>query len=78
MGYKVTNLKFSVHPEGDSPFSEFSTYVHVEDEGGGAFLVLRQDESVHGVGGEVRLTLEEVEVILNEGKNLVGTHGATG
>ena len=47
----------TVLPEGESVFSEMSTKIEIDDEAGGAFLVVSQ---VWGAGnGSIRLTSEE-------------------
>lgn len=52
--YLLTPFRFFLHRRGTSPFCEQATEVRIEDEGGGAFIVLAYE------GQEVRLDPEEI------------------
>ena len=74
MKYATTILKVSVHREGVNPvFGEGNTYVKVEDEAGGPFLVIEQDDSDHHVTGlnQIRLEYEELQQVAEAGKMLM-------
>jgi hypothetical protein len=61
--YLKTNIVVSVHPEGENPvFSDSATHVCVDDESGGAFIVLKQTGE-NAQMGEVRLDFEEFKVV---------------
>ncbi len=48
-GWEMTILKVSVHNEKEHPnFGEYNTYVSVEDDAGGPYLVLEQCTDEHG------------------------------
>lgn len=68
--YLKTTLVVSVHPEGENPvFSDTATHVCVDDESGGAFIVLKQTHQDAQVG-EVRLDFEEFKLIAEVVENL--------
>ena len=48
MTYHLRPIKFIVAPAGAPTFSERATTVELDDEGGGEFLVVRQNTEEHG------------------------------
>ena len=48
MAYHLRPIKFIVAPAGEPTFSERATTVELDDEGGGEFLVVRQNTEEHG------------------------------
>lgn len=72
--YQTTILKVAVHREEEHPiFGEGVTYVKVEDEGGGPFIVIEQDDSdFHQKGmNHLRFDYEELQVIQEAAKMLM-------
>ena len=64
-------LIYAVHRDDSNPiYGEQTTHVSVEDEAGGAFIVLRQF-SDHPKLGEVRLEMDELETILRVSRRLM-------
>lgn len=66
----TTPLTYAVHNENDSPvFGESTTHVSVEDEAGGAFILLKQFN-----GGEqvLRFDLDELLAVTEAAKKLIG------
>jgi hypothetical protein len=67
----TTTLEVSVHLAGKNPvFGEGNTYVRLEDEGGGAFIVLRQTDD-DSKPGEIRLDPLELEAVVRATKQLI-------
>lgn len=59
MKYQQTILQVSIHREGNNPFfGEGNTYVSIDDEAGGPFVVIEQHEDVMKEG-VVRLDYQE-------------------
>lgn len=56
--YHRVTTAYTVLPKGDPLFSEMATTVRMDDEGGGAFVVLEQCHD-HGEKGRIRITEEE-------------------
>ena len=75
---RVTPLCVAVHQEGESPvFGEGTTHVQIEDEGGGAFVVLRQFGD-HEKEGELRFDIDELQVVAREAARMVRVCEAVG
>lgn len=71
MKYATTILTVAVHREGENPvFGEGNTYVKVDDEAGGPFLVLTQDTD-SGVESSIRLDYQEFLAIAEAAKMLM-------
>lgn len=69
--YKATPLVISIHQEGENPiFGERATHVCLQDEGGGAFIALRQSHD-DIKPGEVRLDMDELEFVLRVATELI-------
>jgi hypothetical protein len=70
--YRQTPIATSVHLDGDNPiFGESATHICLEDEAGGcAFIVLKQCHDLIEKG-EVRVDLEELELIAKVAKEMV-------
>ena len=69
--YKTTILQVSIHREESNPlFGEGNTYVKIEDECGGPFLIIEQtdDESKLGI---VRMDYEEFIAVAEAAKMLM-------
>ena len=69
--YKTTILQVSIHREDSNPmFGEGNTYVKVEDEAGGPFIVLEQaDDFIKN--GTIRLDYEEFQAVVEAAKMLM-------
>ena len=68
---RVTPVCVSVHMKGESPvYGEGVTHVQLEDEGGGAFVVLRQFGD-HEKAGELRFDIDELRAVAREAARLV-------
>jgi len=66
--YKKTVVSVMVSMgEGSPLYAEGATKITLEDEAGGGFLVLTQDDMSNGL----RLDLDELEFIYNVGKQMV-------
>lgn len=64
--YKISPLAMSVHPTGEDPILAVGvSHIRLDDEGGGQFLVLTQDDQ------SVRLGLQELEALLVAAKQLM-------
>lgn len=66
-----TILQVSVHRENNNPiFGEGNTYVRVEDDAAGPYIVMEQhdDDSASGV---VRFDYDELEVVMDAAKMLM-------
>ena len=69
--YKTTILQVSVHHEESNPiFGEGNTYVSVDDEAGGPFLVIEQTDDVME-NGKVRMDYEEFMAVAEAAKMLM-------
>ena len=74
MEYATTILKVAIHRTDENPvFGESTTYVKVDDEGGGPFLVITQDKTqFHNKDeNELRVEYEELVAIAEAGKMLM-------
>jgi hypothetical protein len=65
--------EFTVYPEGGSILSEGATIVKLVNEGAGEFIELTQPDEV----GSIRLEPEELELIANDAKILLGLNRGT-
>ena len=72
--FVLTPIAVSIHPEGENPvFSERATHICIDDDAGGAFLVIKQ--SVENLDpGIVRLDPDELEVVLAAAQSLIGAY----
>jgi len=64
--YTLTTVKISVHPKDENPFfSEQATYVSLDDEAAGAFLVLSQypDDVAPGIA-KMKINIDEFPLIV--------------
>ena len=71
---KITPIGMAVHLPDESPiYGESTIHVLVEDEAGGAFIVLRQvaSDGEDMKPGEVRLDLEELEAVMRAARRLI-------
>ena len=74
MKYATTILKVAIHRETEHPvFGEGNTYVEVDDEAGGPFLVIEQDDSEFHVDGrnQVGMDYEEFLAVAEAAKMLM-------
>jgi hypothetical protein len=72
--FATTILQVAVHREEEHPvFGEGNTYIKVDDEGGGPFITIEQDQSEHHVSGTntIRLDYEELQSIQEAAKMLM-------
>ena len=75
---RVTPVCVAVHREREHPvFGEGTTHVQIEDEGGGAFVVLRQFGD-HEKEGEMRFDVDELRVVAREAARMVRVCEAAG
>ena len=69
--YATTTLKVAVHREDVNPvFGESVTFVSVDDEAGGPFLVIEQHDDVARTGA-VRFDYEEFLAVAEAAKTLM-------
>ena len=69
--YKTTILQVAIHREDSHPiFGEGNTYVKVDDEAGGPFIVIEQHDD-HSEKGTVRFDYEELQAIQEAAKMLM-------
>jgi hypothetical protein len=69
--FKTTILQVSVHREESNPvFGEGNTYISVEDEAAGPFLVIQQTDDVME-HGKVRMDYEEFMAVAEAAKMLM-------
>ena len=64
--YQTTILQVAIHSENANPiFGEGVTHVKVDDEGGGPFIIIEQDDSeFHQKGmNQIRLDYDELQEI---------------
>jgi hypothetical protein len=67
---KMTITEVAVHPEDESPvFGRLRTLIRLDDEGGGAFVKLIQEDDF-GKLNEVRFDFKELEAIIEAVKLL--------
>ena len=70
--YQSTILSVAIHRPCDNPiYGECVTTVRVEDEAGGAFIAIRQNERPGVAEGEIWLDSEELELIVNEARRML-------
>lgn len=72
--YQTTILQVVIHREDENPvFGESNTYVKVDDEGGGPFLVITQDNTdFHNKEeNQIRVDYQELVAIVEAGKMLM-------
>ena len=69
--YKTTILQVSIHREESNPiFGEGNTYVSVDDEAAGPFLIIEQhDDNIEP--GKVRMDYEEFMAVAEAAKMLM-------
>ena len=69
--FKTTILQVSVHREDANPiFGEGNTYVSVDDEAGGPYLVIEQHDD-HSRNGTVRIDYDEFQAVAEAAKMLM-------
>ena len=69
--YKTTILQVSVHREESNPiFGEGNTYVSVDDEAAGPFLIIQQHDE-NSEPGKVRMDYEEFMAVAEAAKMLM-------
>ena len=74
INYVTTILKVAVHRDTENPvFGEGNTYVSIDDEAGGPFIVIEQDMSdFHNQHeNKIRLDFQELEEITKAAKMLM-------
>ena len=65
---KTTSIKKAIHVAGNNPISgDVAVHVSVEDEGGGAFLVIETVED----DGKIRIDLDELEAVLVAAREMI-------
>ena len=70
--YKTTIMQVSIHREEVSPiFGEGNTYVSVDDEAAGPFLVIEQHDDDGGEHGKLRFEYEEFVAVAEAAKMLM-------
>ena len=69
--YKTTILQVSIHLDESNPlFGEGNTYVKIEDECGGPFLIIEQTDDESKIG-TVRMDYEEFMAVAEAAKMLM-------
>ena len=69
--YKTTILQVCIHREESNPiFGEGNTYVSVDDEAGGPFLIIQQHDE-NSEPGKVRMDYEEFMAVAEAAKMLM-------
>jgi hypothetical protein len=64
MKYTTTTMSIAIHPETENPvFGEYVTTVALDDEAGGAFLLIKQVDPATGAINKIRVDFEEFDVI---------------
>lgn len=73
VNYTMTTSEIVIHRiENNFAFGELNTFVRLDDDAGGAFIVLRQPDS--SISGEIRLDPEEIALIAQAAKTLLDQH----
>lgn len=68
--YSMSTTEITIHRHDTNPvYGELNIKVRLEDEAAGAFISLSQSDSL--TPGEIRLDLEEVELIAEAAKTLL-------
>ena len=71
MKYKTTILQVAIHQEESNPnFGEGNTYVSIDDEAAGPFLVIEQHDD-NGEPGKLRFDYEEFLAVAEAAKMLM-------
>ena len=66
---KTSCIKKAIYVDGNNPISgDVAVHVSVEDEGGGAFLVI---ETVDDDCGKIRIDLDELEAVLVAAREMI-------
>ena len=69
--YKTTILQVSIHREESNPvFGEGNTYVKIDDEAGGPFLIIEQHDDESKIG-TVRMDYEEFMAVAEAAKMMM-------
>jgi hypothetical protein len=64
MKYTTTTMSIAIHPETENPvFGEYVTTVALDDEAGGAFLLIKQVDPVTGTINRIRVDFDEFDVV---------------
>ena len=75
---KTVITAMSVYRDGDNPmFGESSIVVRLEDEAGGAYIVLSQDTDDHGFQ-EMRFDMDELKAVYKCAKKLLESYNEQG
>ena len=76
MKYETTTLKMVVHHKETNPiYDESCTFVSLNDEAGGLFLVIEQ-QNEDAKAGTIKLDPDEVDVVYNACKKLLNQKSA--
>lgn len=74
MKYLCTTLCVSIHLDTDNPvFGESATHISIDDEAGGPFIVLAQDNEANEEK-ELRFDAEELEHVCQVAKDLIAAY----
>ena len=66
---KTSVIKKAIYVDGNNPISgDVAVHVSVEDEGGGAFIVI---ETVDDDCGKIRIDLDELEAVLVAAREMI-------
>ena len=64
MKYTTTTMSIAIHPETENPvYGELVTTVTLDDEAGGAFLLIKQVDPVTGTMNRIRVDFDEFDVV---------------
>jgi len=76
MKFFATTTEVTVHREGESPvFGESAVKVRIDDEGGGAFIVLEQMGSDAPGARRVMIDAEELDLIVKAARKMLAQPG---
>ena len=74
--FHLATTEMSVHREGESPlFDETAVKIRMDDDGGGAFFVIEHLANGLSDQGQVRVQLEELELIVKAARKMLAQPG---
>ena len=69
---KTSCIKKAIYVDGNNPISgDVAVHVSVEDEGGGAFIVIETDGDDNDDCGKIRIDLDELEAVLVAAREMI-------
>ncbi len=74
--FHLATTEMTVHSEGESPlFDENGVKIRMDDDGAGAFFVIEHLTCGASPAGQIRVQLEELELILKAAKRMLAQPG---